>query len=340
MPKFRADFIVKCSVVFPDDVPFVLLSEDSAIETTLRDVPVDAQGHVPGLVAEVIGECASIEEAAPQFRELLAAQLDVISFATQSTFMIDRCFRVLDWEPFLATRRFLPMQKFDPLLPPNPDLQPEVLATVQSIIRAKPDEHVLRAMHSFRLGVIERELSDQFLRFWSALEVLAEATKEIERVAIQCPKCQSDLFCTDCQEAPKRRPMATQAIRALLNRIHPQGERIFRLFADTRNHLIHGGSINSLSAKTGVSLDRAVNEAALAAWHAIWSLMPRLEGQAQFNNREGNFAHRELVVSADMVFKYQGEGPHPSDAEIPKPQISMQVQFRPMADDQTDDHGA
>jgi hypothetical protein len=333
MPKFRADFIVKCSLVFADEAPFVLVSEESGIETTLRNGAADAEGHVPELVAEVVGSCASIEEAPAQFRERLAAQLDVISFATHSTFMIDQCFRVIDWEPFLKTRRG--RVRNSTRFTRRTDLRPEILATVQSIIRARADQHVLRAMHSFRLGVIERELSDQFLRFWSVLEVLAEATKEIERIPIKCPKCQNDLFCTDCQEAPKRRPMATQAIRALLGRIHAKGEQLFRILADTRNHLMHGGSIDSLLAKTDVPLEQAVNEAGQAAWYAIWSLMPPLKAQPQFGNRGGQFAHRDLLVSAEMLFEYQGDGPHPGEAEIPKPQISVKIQFRPEADDQT-----
>jgi hypothetical protein len=336
--KFRADFIVKCSVVFPDEAPFVTVDDDPPIEITFRNAPVDADCHVPELVAAVVGDCESIEEAPARFRELLADQLDVISFATHSNFMIDQCICVLDWEPFQKARRIRPAQKFDSLYPPNPDLRPTVLATVQSIIRARPEKHVLRAMHCFRQGVIERELSEQFLRFWAVLEVLAEASKEVGRVSIQCPRCQSDLFCRECHETPTRRPMATQAIRELLKRINVQGEELFKLLTGTRNHLAHGGSTRSLEAKIGRPLYQIVNEAAAAAWHAIWHSMPRLEAQAQFSHRGGNFAHRDLIISADMMFEHGGDGPHPSDGQIPKSEISLITRFKlPAAsDDQTD----
>jgi hypothetical protein len=199
MPKFRADFIVKCSLVLPSEAPLVIAGED--IEITFRNAPADAEGHVPELLAEVIGSCVSIQDVPSQFRERLADQLDVISFATQSSFSIDQCLRVLDWEPFQKTRRILPAQKFDPLYPPSPDLSPEIMETVQAIVRSKPARHVMRAMREFRRGVIETDLSDQFLRFWAALEVIAMAEKETERVPIQCPRCHNDLSVTNARRS-------------------------------------------------------------------------------------------------------------------------------------------
>jgi hypothetical protein len=335
MPKFRADFVVKCSLVLADEAPLMIVGADPAIEITFRNAAPDAEGHVPELVAEVVGDCDSIEDASVQFRELLADQVDVISFATHSTFMIDQCLRVLDWEPFQKIRRIRPAQKFDPLHPPDPDLRRELMATIQAIIRSRPERHVMRAMRYFRQGVIETELSDQFLRFWAVLEVIAEASKEVERVPILCPRCQKSLFCRECQEAPTRRPMATQAVRQLLGKINAQGEQLFKLLLDTRNHLTHGGSIESLQAKIGVTLDQAVNNAAAAAWHAILHAMPPLEGQPQFGNRGGDFVHRELVVSADITFEYTGDSAHPAEEQIPKPQIAVKTKFRRPDDDQT-----
>jgi len=329
MPKFRADFVVKCGLILPDDVPFVMVAgANPPIEITFRNAARDAEGHVPELIAEVVGECDSINDVSTQFRELLADQLDVVSFATHSKFLIDQCLRVMDWEPFQRSRRIRPTQKFDPLYPPAPDLRSEIVASVEAIIRSTPERHVLRAMHYFRQGVIATELSDQFLRFWAALEVIAEASKDIERVPVQCPRCRSGLFCIECQEAPTRRPMATQAIRQLIAKINMQGEQLSKLLVDTRNHLTHGGFLESLQSKIGMSLAQAVNNAAAAAWHAIMHSMPPLEGQPVFGHRGGDFTNRELVVGADMIFEHQGDGPHPAEEQIPKPQISVKTTFR------------
>jgi hypothetical protein len=330
MPKFRADFVVKSAVVLPDDVPLVVIAgDDPPIEITFRNAARDAEGHVPELVAEVVGDYDSIEDVSAQFRELLADQLDVISFATHSTLSIDRCLRVMDWEPFQKTRRIRPTQKFDPLYPPSPDLNSDIMATVQALVRSKPERYVQRAMHYFRQGVIATELSDQFLRFWAALEVIAQARKDVERVPIQCPRCHHNLICTECQETPTRRPMATQAIRHLISKINVQGEQLSKLLVETRNHLTHGGSLESLQSKIGMSLAEAVNNAAAAAWHAIMSSTPHLEGQPVFGHQGGDFASRELVVIADMIFEHQKEGAHPAEEQIPKPEISVITTFRP-----------
>jgi hypothetical protein len=256
-----------------------------------------------------------------------------MSFATHAIFFIDQCLRVVEWEEFQRRRRILPMQKFDPLSPPAPDLQKVLLETVQAIIQLQPKRYVIRAMHLFRLGVIEKDPADQYLRFWSVLETIAEVTKETERLAIQCPKCRADLFCEKCNETPTRRPMASQAIRELLMKINTEGERLFRMLSDTRNHLIHGGSVESLEQKIGIPLANAINEAAGAAWHAILSCMPELPGsQYHFGHRAGDFVHRDLVVSADMLIEHVGNEPHPAEDKIPKVQISIQTAFRPLQD--------
>ena len=89
MPKFRADFVVKCSLVLPDDTPAVITLDSPPMEITLRNAARNAEGHVPELIAQVVGDCASIEDAGTAFREVLVGQLDVLTFATNSIFLVD-----------------------------------------------------------------------------------------------------------------------------------------------------------------------------------------------------------------------------------------------------------
>ncbi|HEY7301556.1 MAG TPA: methylamine utilization protein MauJ [Xanthobacteraceae bacterium] len=284
---------------------------------------------MPELLAEVVGESESIEGVSSEFRSRLANELDVISSATHGTFKIDRCLRGMDWEPYQIERRLQPAQKLDPLYPPYPDLQQEFFETVQRIIAVNPEKYVLRAIHYFRLGVIETDPSDQFLRFWTALEVIAEGSKEVERIPLRCPKCANDLFCAECEETPTRRPMATQAIRQLLIQINAQGEALYKTLADTRNHLTHGGSHKSLETKIGMPLSHATNNAAAAAWHAILYSLPTSVRGGPFGHHGGDFVHRDLLFTADMLFEHRGDGPHPTDDNIPKPQISVKFSLRP-----------
>jgi hypothetical protein len=330
MPRFRADFIVKCSVALPATVPAIALLDNPTIEITLRNAELDEHGHVPEMVAQIVGDCASIDSVADEFREILIAQLDALTFATHSTYFVDQCTRVLDWEPFQKRRRLRPSQKFNPHYPPNPDLQPEFIATAQAIVRAKPDEYVLRALHSFRQGVIAVELREQFLRFWAAIERIAEGTKEVQRVPILCPKCQSDLVCPECNQTPTRRPMATQAIREYLRKINEQGDALFKMLSDTRNHLTHGGSAQTLREKIGMDLGNAVDAAGEAAWYAIWAALPQVDEQLHIGSEGVGFAHRDVTFTADMFFDYPGEAAYPTEDQIPKPIMTMLTSFQPM----------
>jgi hypothetical protein len=49
----------------------------------------------------------------------------------------------------------------------------------------------------------------------------------------------------------------------------------------------------------------------------------------------GDFANRELVVVADMIFEHRGDTAHPVEEQIPKPEISVKTAFRPRDDHQT-----
>jgi hypothetical protein len=328
MPRFRADYDVRGGLVLPiGSEPFVLRGDNPAFELIIRNGDPNGEGHIPSLVVQVVADCDSIDRFPAVSRAILTEQLDVLSFATHSTFMIDRCRRILDWEPHQKTRRLRPLQTFDPLYPPDPDLRAELLSTVQKI--TKPSAPILRALRCFRYGVIQRQPEDQFQQFWLAIETIAEEAKDRTRVPIPCPKCQGELFCATCNETPMRRPMARQAIRQLIQELTGgRGEDIYRLLVETRDHLLHGRSPDSVEAVLGRPLEQIVNDAAAAAWNAIMFLLPKLEEPVAFGHRNGDFVHRDLVVTPDMTFEYEGDAEHPPDSAIPSINISMRVSFK------------
>jgi hypothetical protein len=330
MTKFRADYDVKSSIVLPPGADsFLLRGLDPDFEITFRNARPDQAGHVPSLEVEVVADSESIDRVADSFRTLLADQLDILSFSTHSTFLIDQCRRVLEWEPFQKTRALRPLQQFDPLYPPEPELHRELLDTVQKIVLSKPPDYVQRALRFFRNGVRERQHEDQFQHFWLVIETIAEGTKEKTRIPIPCPKCGGDLYCTHCNETPMRRPMARQAIRQMLEANVNNGTEIYRNLVKTRDHLLLGRSPDSVEAEIGQSLANLVNDAAGVAWHIILGAMPRLDGTNHFANRGGDFANKSLTIIPDMQFTYDGDAPHPTEEQIPKVQISMTTNFRP-----------
>jgi hypothetical protein len=58
------------------------------------------------------------------------------------------------------------------------------------------------------------------------------------------------------------------------------------------------------------------------------SAMPKLEEPVNFGHRDGDFVHRELIVTPDITFDYEGPAEHPPDEAIPNIDITMQVTFR------------
>ncbi|UPJ78801.1 hypothetical protein IVB16_28610 [Bradyrhizobium sp. 183] len=335
MSKFRADFLVKGSLVLPfGSEPMVISGDDPPFEMLLCNADPDGAGHTPALTVRVMADCDAIENVAGQFRTLLAQQLDVLSFVTHSAFRIDECQRVIDWEPHQKSRRIRPMKKFDPFDPPDPELHRELIETAQAITRAKQEDYVIQAQRSFRYGVIERQPEDQFQHFWLAIETIAEGSKATTRAPIPCPKCQGALFCSDCNESPLRRPMARQAIRQLLSAIREDGGgRFYRDLVRTRDHLLHGRSPDTVEKEVGLPLPVLVDEAGRAAWHAILNSMPKLEGAPVFAHRDGDFVNNVVILTPDMVLEYDGIAPHPSEAQIPKVEMSMQVRFGPARED-------
>jgi hypothetical protein len=332
MTQFRADFYVKGSLALPiGSEPMVISGENPPFEMVFVNAEPDATGHTPALIVRVIADCDTIEDVAEQFRTLLAQQLDVLSFVTHSAFRIEECQRVIDWEPHQRSRRIRPMRKFDRFDPPDPELRRELIDTAQAITRVGQEEHVMRALRSFRYGVIEQQPEDQFQHFWLAIETIAEGSKLTTKIPIPCPKCQSPLFCSDCNESPLRRPMARQAIRELLSTLRQDGGgQFYRDLVRTRDHLLHGRSPDRVEKEVGHPLSVLVNEAGRAAWHAIWYTMRKLEGTPALANRGWHFVNHVIILSPDITFEYDGIAPHPSEAQIPKVEISMHTRFGPV----------
>jgi hypothetical protein len=330
MPRFRADFDVKSTLVLSQrSDTFRLQNDDPPFETILLNAKPDTNGHVPGLCAQVIGSCDSIDDAATNFRELLASQLDLLAFVTHSAFVIEQCRRVIEWEPFQKTRMLKVMQKFDPLYPPDPEFPPECLGTAQAIMQAKPLPYVLRALQCFRLGTLLDRSEEQFPQFWLAIETIAEGSKPPIRIPIECPICRGPLMCEACHEVPTRRPMAQQAIKDLVGRVVQNGEaeQCYRRLNATRNHLMHGRAKGSLEKDLGRSMDDLVNEAAYVAWNGILTAVPNLQGTLHFSHRNWDFARHFIIAGPVLTFEHTGDGEHPVDDKIPDVKIELQTRF-------------
>jgi hypothetical protein len=330
LPKFRADFDVKTTVVLPDgSAPLVLRGNDPVFEIIIRNAKPDSSGYVPSLDVQVITTSESIDMVPDAFRSLLAQQLDILTFVMHSTFLIKQCRRVMEWEPYQKSREFRALQKFDPLYPPDPELRAECIDTAQAISQAQPEGYVQRALRCFRYGVLSWQLEEQFQQFWLAIETIAEGSKEATKIPITCQKCQGSLTCENCNDTPMRRPMAQQAIKNLVGKIVKVGsEEMYRSLLNARNHLMHGRSSESIEAKIGRPLADLVNDVGFISWHAIMLSMPKIERPLHISHRGGNFANGELIAGPRGVFAHEGEGEHPTEDKIPNVKIDLMIHFK------------
>jgi hypothetical protein len=130
--------------------------------------------------------------------------------------------------------------------------------------------------------------------------------------------------------------MAQQAIRQWVKRVigENKSDEAYRILNSARNHLLHGGSRDSLEGKVKVSTDEIINVAAHVAWRMIYSCLP-LRDQITFFERGGDFNNKSLIFAANLRFTHTGPEEHPAEDTIPRPELSMMTSFQAPLDKQT-----
>ena len=327
MPIFRCDYIVAGDLVIDSDAPAEFVTT-SGTRCTFRNGKKDSQGHISGLVAIVIGRSDYMKNAESDLRNALADALDVLSFVTQSRFMIERPYRLIEWEPRQRTRQIKVFHAQDARYPPEPDLAKELLDTFQAVEASNAPDFTRTAMSSFRNGLLADQFRDQFMHFWLALEIVAVNTKSTGLVPTQCSKCAKPLTC-ECGEPAMRLPMAKQAINEIISVIAgSKSEEVSRRQFTARNTLMHGGSIASVEAKTGKPMSEVNNELGSLCWYAILSTITFPETSPVFIlDRQGDFGTKRLIVAPSMEFSYDGDSEHPTEAQIPTMEITLKTRF-------------
>jgi hypothetical protein len=128
--------------------------------------------------------------------------------------------------------------------------------------------------------------------------------------------------------------MARQAIRELLSAIRQDGGgQFYRDLVRTRDHLLHGRSPDTVEKEVGHPLSVLVNEVGRAAWNAILYSLPKLKEAPALAHRGWHFVNEVIILTPDMIFEYDGIAPHPSEAQIPKVEMSMEIRFGPARED-------
>jgi hypothetical protein len=219
MPTFRCEFNVTGDLVLPTTIDQLEFSGSDGFRFTIKNVQPDSDGHAPALLIFVVGFADSLDTAHLQLREALAAQLDLLSFATHSRFKIASPIKLVEWEEWQETRYIDWFHETDSRYPPDPELAAEYLESITVLDQMNPPAFLRKALRYFRYGLIDPDSEDQFTRFWLALEIMAENTKSKQKVPITCPACNTALKCDVCGVEPTRVPMAKQALKIPLENL-------------------------------------------------------------------------------------------------------------------------
>ena len=333
MPTFRCDFDITGDLVLPNDVSQLDLASGGFV-LTFKNAPPDEEGHAPGLVVNVVGPAESFDIAYEKLRAVLAAQLDLLSFTTHSRFRISAPRRLIEWDEGQKQRLFESFHTRDERYPPEPELFGSFLDTVKTLEEAKPPDFARTSLRYFRYGLLDEEPDDQFMRLWLALEIIAENTKEHDRVPVLCQQCRAGLTCQICGAEQTRVPMAKQAIENLVRSLIGEEPTLWKRLFQTRNGLMHGKSVASIEADGKVPMRQIVDELGVITWKAILASIPLgppvpEESALTFGHRDGQFANLSLVARFRGIFRYDGDGLHPEDDKIPNPKVTLLTTFRP-----------
>lgn len=330
MPLFRCDFRVVGDLVFANEKKVARIVVGESATFTYRNEAPTGDGHSHALIASVVGEAESMESAESILRRRLADQLNLLAFALQARFRIDRALRLIEWTPFQKSRRLTIFHTVDPRSPPLPELTVEHIATVMELERASPQPAIRKAMRYFRFGMMNQGHEDQFFNLWLALEIVAESAPK-KQVAITCRKCKGELVCAACSEAAMRMPGGRHAIEPFIRRFSSPGEAevTVRRLLEARNKLLHGSSAESIAAECGRPLPQIVNELGDIAWRSILStILFRPDGSAlSFGHWGGEFASMMTITAMKLAFDHTGPEEHPPDDKIPSADISLTTTF-------------
>jgi hypothetical protein len=326
MPVIRTEFFVKGDLVFPDDGDRELF-RSSEVTVRLRNAKLDEEGHVPGVTAIVIGPASDLRSSVDEHRAVLAAKLDYLALTTRSRFRIHHAERAIEWEPGPGRRRMLALLEKDGRYPPLPNLETRFFSTMKQLTGAQAPPYLATALKYFRYGLLDENPEDQFIRFWHAIEVIAVNTTERRLISVSCHSCKEGLVCAECGSEAKRHPFPKDAIlQVIANTGVPNAERLFETLLAARNSLMHGGDSSSVEKRCKRTIAEIVNDLGTIVQAAALKVMEP-KGSI-FIAHGGELGSYRLMARMEIEFPHDGPEDHPSEDQLPNPDIRVQHSLR------------
>lgn len=331
METIRVDYKIKADLVAPSKTELPVMNNRAGYEVRLRNAEPNEDGHFTSLIATVIGQAENIKLAESTHRSYLAEMLDVLTFVTHSRFKIIEPLRAMQWQIGQTERQFIIFHVVDQRDPPDPDLQQEFLDSVSEVERHQVPDYIRTALKYFRYGTFEDQPDDQFMRYWMALEIIAENSVEKRSTPLICRQCKTNLSCLACGTLTDVTQMPKNRIVDLVKSVSDEqtGAEITQKFYLTRNTLMHGGSVKTAEIRAKLQISELINQLATIVWHLIYRSIPDLQyAQLTMGHREGQFANLNYKTSVNGIYKHNLNTEHPTDEELEGIKITLKTRFR------------
>jgi hypothetical protein len=331
MQMIRVDYKIEADLVAPNATTFPTMTNRAGYEVRFRNAEPNEDGHFTKLIAAVTGPSEDIAAAQVTHRTHLAEMLDILSFVSHSRFKIIEPLRAMEWDRGQKERQFIVFQVADPRDPPDPELEQELLDSVTEVERHQVPDYIRTALKYFRYGTFENQPDDQFMRYWMALEIIAENSVEKRTTTLICRHCKKDLAClacgtmTDVPKMPKNRIL--ELVTSVTGEVN--GATLTQKLYLARNTLMHGGSIKRAEEKTKIQIDELINHLANIVWHLIFYSIPNLRNkQLTIGHRGGQFANLNYTASVNGAYTHSSDDEQPTDEMFENMKFTVKTSFR------------
>ncbi len=323
-----ADFLLNSDMKFKDgEGPLTITAPDGDFEITLSNAPHATESPEAVLAARLIFDAESFENIRDIAMAKLSRALNCLTFATHRNFEYGALRQIIDWTPGIVDRtviRYLEHAEWDTA---EPELEDNFLQSAAYFLNLRPSNEQQSAMRWYRLAIRSSNAEEQFSYFWFALEIVAQLLKTPAKVPSKCSMCGGPLHCEACKCAPVHAPYPKQAIREIVERVHPKdADEVFRTLDFIRNTLMHGKRIESILHKLPCNQQQAINKLAFVTWHAIaLTFPPPPENKPLHLGYVDNFVRRTMIFSATLITTLLpvGDPDNPSIEDFPNIEVDM-----------------
>ena len=327
-----ADFILDSDLCLKsDEGPFMLNGSDKNSKLVISNAgKIDAPPTEGVLSAQLFFEADSLDqEIRDAALDRLVDYLNVLTFTTNHKFKYRFLKRIIDWTPGLAQRKALIYFEKPVWSEAHPSLTKDFISTAERLLAMQSGEEQRRAMRWYRLAVETENPDEQFSYFWFALEIVAQATKSSEKIASKCPVCQEPLFCEKCGKSPMHKPFQTDAIRQLIERVHPDNSiEVAETLLSIRHTLMHGNRISSVINDLPCTDMQAINKLGMITWRAISSMFSKNDprpAEALSFGLPMNLVRESLVIEQEVFAEIPGDPNNPKISDFPNFNISVKT---------------